>query len=446
MDGDYGTITYRNRINQPEFPLSQASTHGLWAMTAPPAPDTVALSGNVRADVAIVGGGYTGLSTALHLAGRGIKAVVLEAGHVGFGGAGRNVGLVNAGMWVMPDELPNVLGPVHGDRLLTLLGNAPKAVFDIVAKYGIACELQQHGTLHCAVGAKGLDELKQRESQWQARGAPVRLLDAKEAAERIGSDAYAGALLDLRAGTIQPLAYVRGLARAAISEGAVVYTDSPVTEVQPAGTQWRVVTNQGSVTADHVVMATDAYTQGPWEIIRHEQVHLPYFNLATEPLPADILATILPGHEGCWDTLEVLSSFRMDAKGRLVFGSVGALKDIGHGIHRDWARRALHRIFPQLKDIRFEAEWYGQIGMTDDNLPRFHRFADRVIGMSGYNGRGIAPGTVMGRTLASLIAGEITEDDLPLPVTTAQEARLRPLKEVFYEVGAQAVHLIDSRF
>ncbi len=415
-------------------------------MTAPSAPATVALSGEVRADVAIVGGGYTGLSTALHLAQRGIKAVVLEAGHVGFGGAGRNVGLVNAGMWVMPDALPNVLGPVHGDRLLTLLGNAPKAVFDIVARYGIACELQQHGTLHCAVGAKGLDELKQREAQWQARGAPVRLLSPEETRQKIGTGVYAGALLDERAGTIQPLAYVRGLAGAAIAEGATVHTDSPVREIQPAGAQWRVLTSQGAVIADHVVMATDAYTQGPWEIIRREQVHLPYFNLATEPLPADILATILPNQEGCWDTEEVLSSFRMDAKGRLVFGSVGALKDVGHGIHRDWGRRALQRIFPQLGHIRFEAEWYGQIGMTDDNLPRFHRFADRVIGMSGYNGRGIAPGTVMGRTLASLIAGEITEDDLPLPVTTAQEAKLRPLKEVFYEVGAQAVHLIDSRF
>ena len=415
-------------------------------MTAPDAPETSALSGEVRADVAIVGGGYTGLSTALHLAQRGVKAVVLEAGPVGFGGAGRNVGLVNAGMWVMPDELPNVLGPVHGDRLLTLLGNAPKAVFDIVARYGIDCELQQHGTLHCAVGAKGLDELKQREAQWQARGAPVRLLSPEETRQKIGTSAYAGALLDNRAGTIQPLAYVRGLAAAAISEGAIVHTESPVTEVQPVGAHWRVVTDKGAVTAGHVVMATDAYTQGPWEIIRHEQVHLPYFNLATEPLPADIRAQILAGHEGCWDTQEVLSSFRMDAKGRLVFGSVGALKGVGHGIHRNWARRALHRLFPQLDRVRFEAEWYGQIGMTDDNLPRFHKFADTVVGVSGYNGRGIAPGTVMGRTLAQLIAGEITEDDLPLPVTTAEAARLRPLKEVFYEVGAQAVHLIDSRF
>ena len=419
-------------------------------MTAPPAPDTMALSGEVRAEVAIVGGGYTGLSTALHLVQRGIKAVVLEAGPVGFGGAGRNVGLVNAGMWVMPDELPNVLGPVHGDRLLTLLGDAPKAVFEIVARYGINCELQQHGTLHCAIGRSGLDELKKREAQWQARGAPVRLLSPEETAKKIGTKAFSGALLDQRAGTIQPLAYVRGLAGAAIGEGAVVYTDSPVAEVQPSGSKWRVTTTKGAVIADWVVMATDAYTQGPWEIIRREQVHLPYFNLATAPLPDHIRARILPGHEGCWDTQEVLSSFRMDARGRLIFGSVGALKGTGHPIHRDWGRRALRRIFPELGpnfgNLRFEAEWYGQIGMTDDNLPRFHRFADRVIGCSGYNGRGIAPGTVMGRTLATLIAGEITEDDLPLPVTTAKAARLRPIKEVFYEVGAQAVHLIDSRF
>lgn len=415
-------------------------------MTAPQAPDTVPLNGDVRADVAIVGGGYTGLSAALHLAKRGLKAVVLEAGPVGFGGAGRNVGLVNAGMWVMPDELPNVLGPVHGDRLLKLLGDAPAAVFDIVKTYDIACELRTEGTLHCGVGASGLEELKAREAQWQARGAPVRLLDAAETAEKVGSNAYSGALLDLRAGTIQPLAYVRGLAHAALKEGAAIHTQSPVTRVEQAGNAWQAFTDQGSVTAPWVIMATDAYTQGPWEIIRREQVHLPYFNLATEPLPQDIRSTILPGGEGAWDTVEVLSSFRMDARGRLVFGSVGALKGVGHGIHRDWALRALHRLFPQIGKVTFEAEWYGQIGMTDDNLPRFHKFADRVIGISGYNGRGIAPGTVMGRTLAELIAGEKGEDDLPLPVTAPQEAKMRALKEVFYEVGAQAVHLTDSRF
>lgn len=421
-------------------------THGLWETTAPAAPATVALTSDVRTQVCIIGGGYTGNSAALHLVKKGIESVILEAKTIGFGGAGRNVGLVNAGMWVMPDELPNVLGEIHGDRLLKLLGDAPSAVFDIVDSYGIDCQLQKHGTLHCGVGQAGLEELQQRETQWRLRGAPVRLLSAEETAQKVGSNAYTGALLDLRAGTIQPLAYVRGLATAALKEGATIYTDSPALGISPADKQWRVKTPQGSVTADWVIMATDAYTQGPWEIIRREQVHLPYFNFATVPLPEDIRATILPGKEGVWDTKEVLSSFRMDVHGRLIFGSVGALKGMGEMIHRQWALRALHKIFPQIGNVAFEAEWYGQIGMTDDNLPRFHKFAPNVIGISGYNGRGIAPGTVMGRTLAELIACEKSEDDLPLPVTTPAEAKMRALKEIFYEVGAQAVHLTDSRF
>ncbi|HWU50185.1 MAG TPA: FAD-binding oxidoreductase [Asticcacaulis sp.] len=421
-------------------------THGLWETSAPPAPETVMLRGDVRSDVAIIGGGYTGNSAALHLAKRGVKATVLEAKSIGFGGAGRNVGLVNAGMWVMPDELPNVLGEVYGERLLNLLGDAPSAVFDIVKTYDIDCQLQTEGTLHCAVGAAGLAELQQREDQWRRRGAPVRLLSREETAQKIGSDAYEGALLDLRAGTIQPLAYVRGLAAAALHEGATIHTDSPALSVEKTTDGWRVATPEGSVTADTVIMATDAYTQGPWEVIRREQVHLPYFNFATRPLSDNVRATILPGREGCWDTKEVLSSFRMDRMGRLIFGSVGALSGAGEIIHKGWARRALRRLFPQLGDIAFEAEWYGQIGMTDDNLPRFHKFAEGVIGISGYNGRGIAPGTVMGRTLALLIAGEIAETDLPLPVTDAREASLRPFKEAFYEIGAQAAHLIDSRF
>ena len=422
------------------------TTHGLWNISAPPAPVTTALAGHIACDVAIVGGGYTGNSAALHLAKRGVRPVVLEAQSIGFGGAGRNVGLVNAGMWVMPDELPNVLGTVHGERLLNLLGDAPSAVFNIVESYGIACELQRHGTLHCAVGDIGLDELKQREAQWQKRGAPVRLLSREETASKVGSSAYGGALLDLRAGTIQPLAYVRGLAQAAMTEGAQIFTDSPALTVEAKDAKWVVRTPGGSVTADWVIMATDAYTQGPWEIIRREQVHLPYFNLATEPLSDDLRARILPGHEGVWDTKEVLSSFRMDARGRLIFGSVGALRGTGEGIHRAWALRALNQLFPGIGKVRFEAEWYGQIGMTDNNLPRFHRFADRVVGISGYNGRGIAPGTVMGRTLAELIAGNGGEEDLPLPVTAPGEAKLRVAKEVMYEVGAQMVHLTDARF
>ncbi|MBN9057844.1 MAG: FAD-binding oxidoreductase, partial [Rhizobiales bacterium] len=195
-------------------------SHGLWERTAPAAPATSPLHRDIKADVVIVGGGYTGLSTALHAARDGLDVALLEGVEFGFGGSGRNVGLVNAGMWVMPDDLPATLGRDHGDRLLDLLGNAPKLVFEIIRSYDIACELETAGTLHCAVGDKGLAEIRQRAAQWSARGAAVRLLDADETAAKLGSRAYAGSLLDLRAGTVQPLAYARGLAHAAIGAGA----------------------------------------------------------------------------------------------------------------------------------------------------------------------------------------------------------------------------------
>jgi len=144
-------------------------SHGLWEQTAPPPPPTSLLDGEVKVDVAVIGAGFTGLSAALHLAEGGAKVAVLEAAEIGFGGSGRNVGLVNAGMWVMPDELPAVLGDAYGARLLDLLGNAPSVVFELIERHGIACEAVRQGTLHCAVGDDGLAELKERARQWQAR-------------------------------------------------------------------------------------------------------------------------------------------------------------------------------------------------------------------------------------------------------------------------------------
>jgi sarcosine oxidase len=421
--------------------LDDPRTHGLWEKTAPAAPATSRLLGNHPADVVVVGAGFTGLSAALHLAEAGARVVVLEAVDVGFGGSGRNVGLVNAGMWVMPDALPGALGAVHGQRLLDLLGQAPSVVFDLIARHGIDCQPVRTGTLHCGVGAKGVADLAERARQWQVRGADVELLDASETARRVGTGAYSAALLDRRAGTIQPLAYVRGLARAAEAAGASIHTASPVTAYAREGAHWRVDTDAGSVTADWVVVATNAYTATPWPEIRQEIVRLPYFQIATAPLSQNLARSILPERQGCWDTKDVLSSFRFDRDDRLVFGSVGSLRGSGAAIHRRWARRSLERLFPQLGGIGFEAEWYGQIGMTADSLPRFHRLDERVVSFSGYNGRGIAPGTVFGRTLAAHILGQLPEEDLPLPVTQPVPQRFRGVREAYYEVGAQVAHL-----
>ncbi|MEB2398244.1 MAG: FAD-binding oxidoreductase [Alcaligenaceae bacterium] len=425
-----------------------ARSHGLWEASAPPSPETTPLAGPIRVDVAVVGAGFTGLSAALHLAAEGASVAVIEAAEIGYGGSGRNVGLVNAGMWVMPAALEGELGPTYGPRLLKLLGEAPALVFDIVQRHGIACEAVHNGTLHCAVGSAGLRDIAERARQWQALGAPVRLLDAEETARKVGADAYHGALLDQRAGTIQPLAYARGLARAAQQAGAAIHTNSSVSKLEDTGGGWRLHTAAGgTVDAQWVIVATNAYSnaQGLWPQLRSELVHLPYFNMATPPLDAALRKDILPERQGAWDTRSVLSSFRFDQAGRLVFGSVGALRGAGAAVHRNWGRRALSRLFPQLSGIDFEYEWYGAIGMTSNALPRFHRLGSNMVSFSGYNGRGIAPGTTFGRELAQFVLGKSREEDLPLPVSAIAPAPLRGLREFGYETGSQMFHMLDAR-
>lgn len=407
---------------------------------------TPCLSGPVSADVAVIGAGYTGCSAALHLALAGVSPVVLEANEIGFGGAGRNVGLVNAGLWVMPDAVPAALGEERGERLLKQLGEAPALVFELIARHDVSCEAVRAGTLHCAAGAHGVDELAERARQWRRRGVAVELIEGREAARLTGSDAFPSVLLDRRAGTIQPLAYVRGLAAAAIRHGARIYARSPAIACEDLGSDWRITTPHGSVTAPRVIVATDAYSSGPWRALSQEQVPLPYFNLATAPLPPELRAVILPERQGAWDTKSILSSFRLDAQGRLVFGSVGALRNGGARVHAQWARRKLADLFPALGRISFDHAWYGTIGMTGDALPRLHELDRHIISISGYNGRGIAPGTSFGRELARVALGEQSVDALALPLTRARPAQLRTLKGVFYEVGAQLAHFTAARF
>lgn len=417
------------------------NSHGLWAYSAIAPPRTESLAHDTTAGVVVIGGGFTGMSTALHLAERQTDVVVLEAVEIGFGASGRNAGLVNAGLWIEPSVLEQTLGPVFGPRLLTLLGDAPDVVFEIIDRHAISCEARRAGTIHCAVGKRGVAELESRARQWQAIGAPVRMLDREETRAKTGTSLYPAGLLDLRAGTIQPLSYVRGLARAAISAGARVFTQSPAQRIDREGGTWRVRTPSGSIRAQWVVLATDVYTHSIAPELRTEQAVLPYFNVATAPLPETIRRATLPGGQGAWDNRKVLTHFRLDQAGRLIVGSVGALRGTGSQVHRAWARRHIRSLFPTLSGIRIEHEWYGMIGMTNDHLPRLHVPADNMIVLAGYNGRGIAPGTVFGRALARHIVGESPLAEMPLPVTALEKARFRIAYQALYEFGSQFAHL-----
>jgi glycine/D-amino acid oxidase-like deaminating enzyme len=421
--------------------LGDPLSHGLWERTAPPPPPTKALAGNIVADVAIIGAGYTGCSTALHLAERGIDVAVLEAVEIGYGAAGRSSGLVNAGLWVMPSALKEVLGPIYGERLLGLLTYSPRTVFEIIEKHDIQCELIKGGTIHCAAGAAGVANIKERARQWQERGAPVRLLDGDEVCSKTGTSVYPAGLLDLRAGTVQPLAYVRGLGQAAVGAGARVFTRSPVTEIGRDRGAWHLATPGGSIRAKWVVLASDTYTSRVMPELRTEQVAVPIFQIATAPLGANVRRSILPDGHATWDTRTVPTGFRTDAAGRLIINSVGALRNTGHAVHRAWARRRLKCFFPQLGDVAFEHEWYGWIGTTGDHLPRLHAPAENMIALVGFNGRGIAPGTVLGRELARHVAGDVSLDEMFLPVSPLRSTRLRQMREVYYEIGAQIAHM-----
>jgi L-pipecolate oxidase len=424
---------------------SDPRSHGLWEQSAPLAPTTSSLEDSIAVDVVVIGAGFTGLSAAVHLREIGVDVAVLEGEEIGFGGSGRNVGLVNAGLWMRPADVIECLGRERGRALIEQLGEAPGLVFGLIERYGIQCESVRNGTLHCAVGDSGYLEIAERARQWQALGAPVCLLDSAATERKVGSAAYRGSLLDRRAGTIQPLAYVRGLASAALRMGARIFTGTPVTSVSDEQGSWRVHAREGSVRADWVIVATNAYSAIIWTALREELVALPYFNVATRPLQPHERAAILPERQGLWDTRKVLSSLRTDAAGRLIFGSVGALRGAGKGIHRNWSKRALARLFPKLKDVELVHEWYGQIGMTANAIPRFHELARNTVSISGYNGRGIAPGTSFGRDLARLAAGKIARTDIPLPVTTPQQVRLRAVREAFYEYGSEILHSFSAR-
>lgn len=412
----------------------------LWRASATERVPSTAFDTDGDADLAIIGGGFTGCAAALDAARRGASVAVFEADTVGHGGSGRNVGLVNAGLWLPPDEIIAHAGETDGMRLMTALSEGPATVFDIIAREAIDCEATRAGTLHLAHAPSGLDDLRERLRQGNRLGAPIQLLDADETSRRTGTTRFHGALWDPRAGTIQPLAYCRGLARAAIAAGARIHENTPVTRLSRDSDTWVIDAGHHRLRAKHLLLATNAYHRDIKGTPAPKYVPVCFSQFATAPLPDHLREKILPGGEGCWDTALVMSSFRMDKAGRMIVGGMGDATGPASPIHAQWARRKLREVYPDLADQPFEHSWSGRIAMTSDHIPKVVSFGPNALAVFGYSGRGIAPGTVFGTAAAKALLTDDTSH-LPLPVISGHSERFTGARQAYYETGAALWHL-----
>ena len=415
----------------------------LWSATAAPGPALDQLTESVRAQVAIIGAGYTGLSAALHLAQAGRDVVVLEALDVGEGASGLNGGQVIPGVKHDPDILEALFGRVVGSRLIDTVANGPDVVFDLIRKHEIACAATRTGWIQPATSQASLEVIAARVGQWRRRGADVELLSAAETARLIGSQRYVGAWIDRRGGTVQPLSYVRGLARAARSAGARIFSHSQATDLEETDREWRIQTPQGSVASGMVIIATDAYTDRLVDPLRRTLIPVPSFQVATEPIADKLRQTILPEGQSASDTWHLLRYFRLDATGRLVMGSRGTFADVPIAVAARHHYRAVREIFPQLEGIRYEYHWGGLVGMTRDHLPHLHEIAPGLVTGLGYNGRGVAMATVMGRILADWALG-VPAPELAFPVTPLVPIPLHRFNQFGARMAIQGLRALDG--
>lgn len=402
----------------------------IYAETARPRPTTHVLTGSRNVDVAVIGGGFTGLSSALHLAEKGANVSVLEAHEPGWGASGRNGGQVNPGLKYDPDQIEKDFGPDLGRRMIELSANAPNRVFELIQRYQIECEARQSGTVRAAYAAANADDVRSTAEQCQRRGMPVELLEKEQISQQIGTDRYVCGVIDRRGGQLNPLGYARGLAQAAQQAGATVYGNARVTKVSRAGSKWRLETATGSLAADKLIIGTNGYTDDIWPKLRRSIVPVYSAILATEPLPEKLAREIMPNRPVLYENGSVTVYYRLDAQNRLLMGGRSPMRAVQIQ-ELGWLQRYTTRLFPALRDVKWTHCWNGQLAITTDHYPHLHLPAENVAICLGYNGRGVAMSTVMGGELARWATGA-RASDLDMPVTDLREIPFH----AFWKFGA----------
>jgi glycine/D-amino acid oxidase-like deaminating enzyme len=389
----------------------------LYAETARPPIDTPPLDGDRRVSVAVIGGGFTGLSTALHLAEQGTDVVVLEAHEPGWGASGRNGGQVNPGLKHDPDRVEADFGSDLGRRMVKMSWNAPNLVFDLVKRHQITCEARQSGTIRAAYNETDARDVRSSFEQGARRDMPVELLDRSGAANATGTTRYVTALLDRRGGHVNPLGYARGLAQAASQAGAAIHGRTPALKMSRVGSLWQVETPTGTVRAEKLVLATNGYTDDLWPRLRRSIVPVYSGIVATEPIPEDIARAIFPMRSSLYELGKVTVYYRLDASNRVLMGGRSQQRHLSRPEDMAFLVRYTQRLWPELKPIRFTHGWNGQLAVTTDHYPHIHQPAEGVLVCLGYNGRGVAMSTTMGPQLARRTLGG-TAAEIDMPITT----------------------------
>ena len=289
---------------------------------------TPALEGDVQADVAVIGGGITGLSTALHLAEQGTRVALLEAEQPGWGASGRNGGQVNPGLKLDPDTVERDFGKDLGGRMNALAGAAPAFVFELIERHAIRCEARRNGTLRAAIHAKHADQVRATAEQLLRRGAPVEILQGAELEQATGTAHYRLAMLDRRGGDLNPLSYARGLLRAARAAGAAVHGGTRALALRRTAAAWMVDTAGGTVAAPQVVLATNGYTDDLWPNLRRTVIPLFGAIAATAVLPESIARGVMPSRAVLYESGTITVYYRVDAGSRLLIGGRGPQHEI----------------------------------------------------------------------------------------------------------------------
>jgi len=405
----------------------------LWHATATEQHHAQVLSGQHSCQVAIIGGGYTGLSAAITLATNQWDTILLDAREPGFGGSGRNGGQVIPAFKYDPDRLAIEYGDELGHAMLEMIGQTADTVFDYIRRYDIQCD-PERGWLQVADTQKGVSTLQSRFQQWRSRNAPVELWDASRISMETGSTRYLLGVYFQNAGTVQPLSYARGLARAACTNGARVYSGSPAIRIEQRGKQWEVHTKSGSVRCDRLIIATNGYTTGLWPGLKESLVPVYSMQIATNPLPNALHDCVLPGVPAVADTRNLVSYYRRDRNRRFIFGTRGPFRAAPTEKDAKQLASCARTLFPALQETDFPYKWAGRVAMTIDHVPHLHELAPGVFAALGYNGRGVALGTMMGKILASACMHASTKG-LPYPSS--------PLKSIpfhaFHLLGVQAM-------